>query len=124
MNFGGIGLKLQKKLRTKVATVKVVPETYTGSDTDFMSLIPEILQFMDENRKIDGLVLDFSRTGFMPMKTLSAIDLLVQEARRRKKSIGVVGLPMEIAGGFAGYVDDHVNHFETVREACSFVRGS
>ncbi len=116
-------MKLQKKRRNGVAIVKVLPERYTGFDSDFTALISEIISFTKTDKSLEGLVLDFSQTGFLPMNTLSAIDSLVFAVKKQKLSIGIVGLPGDMAKSFASYEDETVNQFETVRQACTFARG-
>ncbi len=115
-------MKLQKKRRDGVAVIKVLPEQYTGFDSDFSALVSQIINFTQRDKDLTGVVLDFSQTGFLPMNTLSAIDSLVFATRQQKLLIGIVGLPDDMAKSFSSYEDENVNQFATVREACAFAR--
>ena len=110
-------MKLQKKRRNGVAVIKILPERYTGFDSDFTALISDIINFTKADTQLDGLVLDFSQTGFLPMNTLSAIDSLVFAVKQQKLTIGIVGLPGEMAKSFSAYEVETVSQFETVRQA-------
>lgn len=115
-------MKLQKTRRNGVAVIKVMPERYTGFDSDFSALVSEVIAYTTEDKSLEGVVLDFSQTGFLPMNTLSAIDTLVHATRKRKLTIGIVGLPGDMAKSFSSYEDEKVSQFDTVRKACAFVR--